>query len=219
MSKKIFNWVAICILPLLMGLTPVDTHSVQVPSVVQQAAAEGLQRFLTTNPPEELAHIGFGLPEERQQAALGAPYQQFVLSKAAVQAFRPGASVSGLWVSTNTWLFPVMVGAEPRALLTVSKNQAAWTATDIGGNWLPGALQAAQAQRSEVLAQSGAAVAGPAQVVCQPDLELIFVYVYAEGGEYLIPLPAAGPQVSALSTTAPVPAAEVLRALQERLGK
>jgi len=70
--------------------------------------------------------------EELKSAVLGEPYQLYVITPAALKAYRQGDTADSLLTETTCWYFPVLVGATIRSILIVDKMPDGWRAVSLG---------------------------------------------------------------------------------------
>ena len=138
---------------LLMGAMQIS--SAAVPNEVQQVAKTGLSRFVSTIPETELAGIGFVTPEEAKAATLGSPYEQYTITPEALNSYKSGMRLASLISTTNTWLFPVMVGGVPRTVLEVTLVNGRWEAAGLGGTFLATRLNEMGTSTAALLSQKG----------------------------------------------------------------
>jgi hypothetical protein len=142
--------VALC-LAGLAGVRPVWAGT-PAPGDVVAAAQSGLPALVQALPADELANYGFANAAEAAQATLGEPYQLYVLTAAALQAYTGSQRLSDLTTPVDQWYFPVLVNGDPRTMLIVAKLEGRWQAVAIGGTALPKNLALAR----QALAGSGA---------------------------------------------------------------
>ena len=205
------NWLGYCeykryighimlLLVLLLALGAQAAYGAAPPDEVVSTAEEGLARFLSTIPPDELKNIGLNSSEEINAATLGQPYLQLILTPQALSSYESGQSLSDLLTETDTWLFPVRVGNEARTMLTVAKLDGKWQAGGIGGTQLSAALQQRSADVPDIAARQGLSLS--------PDYTVRYVRVFqvythllviqSTDGEYILPLET-GPQTDTLA--------------------
>ncbi len=219
MPRIDFTKAGACFIVLfLIGITFTGVYAASPPPEVQQAAEEGLARFLATIPAQELAHLGLSTAEDVQAATLGSPYEQFTLTPAAIAAYQPGSALAPLLTSTGSWLFPVTVHGEARTMLTVGMVNGKWEAGDIGGTYLPGALQKAETNLPGFLDQKGVTAAHTTQFVRVFQTYSDFLFVEAQGAEYLLPLMPDPGQLDLAADTLVTPD-EIIPQLKDLLGQ
>ena len=173
---------------LLVGTISGRVYADGPPPEVPRVAEEGLARFLDTIPARELARMGLASAEDVQAATLAIPYEQFTLTSDALSTYESGTSLSSVLTSTDTWLFPVMVHKEARTMLTVAIVTGQWEAGEIGGTYLPAALQAAEARLPALLQQKGVTSAYATRFVRVFQVYADFLAVETEDADYLLPL-------------------------------
>jgi len=102
------------------------------PAGVLQAAAEGLQPYLSKIPADSLEQYGFVNGEALNTASLGTPFLLYTLTPAALQQYQAGMSVASVVTPTTMWYFPVLVAGQPRAILVVDRLNNQWKAVSLG---------------------------------------------------------------------------------------
>ena len=112
----------------------------------QSAAARGLETFrkLVTN--ENFKEMGFESMAEVSNASLGEPRHVFAVGLEQLKGFAPGGDANRLLTDANQELYPVMVGDQARASVTVEQRDGKWRATSFGSSRR--SRQLAQASRS-----------------------------------------------------------------------
>lgn len=124
----------------------------------QRGAAGGQNRtvsFCVHYPGRRLAGIGFVTPEEAKAATLGSPYEQYTITPEALNSYKSGMRLASLISTTNTWLFPVMVGGVPRSVLEVTLVNSRWEAASLGGTFLATRLNEMRTSTAALLSQKG----------------------------------------------------------------
>ncbi|MFQ5813456.1 MAG: hypothetical protein ACE5I2_09770 [Anaerolineae bacterium] len=166
---------------------PSMAYTASPPDEVLAAAEKELPAFLKAIPSSELAQHGFNSADEVAEATLGEPYEVFTMIPEAIKAYRAGTRLSALLTKTNTWYFPVMVGGEPRTILTVALVEGEWEAVDIGGLELPKNLDRADKALPGLMATR---VKGDytAKFVRVFQLYADFMAVESADGDYLVPI-------------------------------
>jgi hypothetical protein len=157
------------------------------PDEVLAAAKSGLPVLLKTIPTIELARYGFANRQEAAQATLGEPYQVFIMTPTAIEAYRSGRRLSTLLTQTNMWYFLVMVGEEPRTILIVDLMQGEWQAVAIGGLDLPKNLAAGKQALPGLLATRLAA-SHVTKFVRVPQAHAEFITVESGEEDYVMPV-------------------------------
>ena len=118
------------LLSLAVGAQPL--MAAKVPSAVQQAAVKGLPTMLQALPEEILDQFNFSSLEELSQAKLGTPFQVFTIPPEEILNYNAGTPIEEIVLETDHWLFPVTVGGDVRALLTVAQMGGQWQAVSLG---------------------------------------------------------------------------------------
>jgi len=133
--------VVICLMLLMMGnvLYP-DAQRINVPEEeleeVRRAAEGGLPSFLKTIPIEDLEEYGLSDQRELNQAMVGNPFRIYTVAPESILDYSREMSLEEIISPTSVWLFPVIVKAETRALLTVDVMGGEWRAVAIGRSGL-----------------------------------------------------------------------------------
>lgn len=101
-----------------------------LPSVVHPPPPDGhgVRRAM----PSVLSDYGFNDAEELSNASLGEPLQMYMITPAALRAYKAGDAVDSLLTTTTRWYFPVRVGAEIRSVLLVEEMAEGWKAVAFG---------------------------------------------------------------------------------------
>jgi|GEM_PF-2024883 len=192
MSRSTVSKFVYVILILLMALnmTIVVQAADEVPPDILQVAQDGLARFLNTIPPEELARMGLTSTQDIRSAVLGDGYHQFTLTPDALAAYQPGEALDSILTPTDTWVFLVTVDGQARTMLTVTKVNGRWEAAEIGGLFLPAALQKGEGSLAATLLETGiqSEVATTRYVrIFQAYADFLYVQT-KDHAEYLLPL-------------------------------
>jgi len=111
------------------------------PKAVTEAARSGLLPFLEKMPAGEEEYYGFNSGENPEQSSLGEPFLLYTITPEALFNYRDGETVSSLLTSTQVWLFPVVLGGDYRAMLTVARQEGVWKAVAFGKAALARELQ------------------------------------------------------------------------------
>lgn len=128
-TGKIF---AIALVVGWMAGVPCLLAAEPAPEAVLQAAAQGLQPYLSKIPAEALEQYGFASGDALPTATLGTPFLLYTLTPAALDQYQEGMTVASLVTPTSMWYFPVLVGGQPRAILVVDKLADKWQAVSLG---------------------------------------------------------------------------------------
>ncbi len=199
---------------LLPGLVSADG---QAPAKVQRAAEAGLPDFLAALPLDSLADYGFHSADETREASLGHPYRIHTLPPGALTAAISREALSPLLRTTDMWLFPVMVGGEPRVMLLVDLTPDGYRAVQLGNTTLPSLLAAWEA-RLPTEAMRRDLGACDVRFVRVPQAYSDFLLITSADGEYVAPLHLAT-ELNHLAMDQLHPAGEVLPALSTLIGR
>ena len=103
---------------------------------------------------DDVKNYGFKDEQELARATLGNPYQVFVLSPEAVQAYQPGQHIASILTQEPRLEFPVLVDGQARSLLTVVQLDGRWQIVGFGA--FPNSQKLVQLQ--ERLAKTNAVI-------------------------------------------------------------
>ncbi len=164
---------------------------------VQQVAEEGLTHFLTVIPPAQLALMGLQTSDDIKSARLGSPYEEVTILPAALASYQAAQPLTDVVTHLDTWLYPVMVGAEARAIVTVAIVQGRWQAGAFGQAPMAHGLQAGEARLPQMLTVKGLSTTYDRQLLRIFLAHADFLAVNVSGSDYLLPL-MANPNVLSL---------------------
>lgn len=116
------------------------------PPAVVEAAQSGLLPFLNHIPPGEAGHYGFAPGEQTEEAYPGIPFRLYTITPDALFNYGVGDTVSSLISTTDVWFFPVVLGGDYRAILTVGQEEGSWKAVAFGKAALARELQKVRRQ-------------------------------------------------------------------------
>jgi len=168
----------------------------EAPAEVRAAAQRGLFEFLASLPRAALADFGFNEASELNLARLGKAYQVHVLTPDGLQSAVARRAVGPFLQPTQQWIFPVLVGDQPRTLLWVDRMPEGYRAVQLGNAVLAKSLGQWEAQLPRLLDQQGI-VGQRCQLVQMPQLLSDLLVVRTTSGEYIAPLHVA-PELSAM---------------------
>jgi hypothetical protein len=187
MNAQMLKICRCSILGILLALNlPLAARADTPPSEVLAAAQSGLPVFLQSISRADITQFGFKSSQELAAATLGEPYQVFILTPNAIKAYQPGMRLSSLLTMLNRWEFPVMVGGEPRTILTVELMRGKWEAVGIGGLDLPKNLQSAR-MKLPALAATKTTGSYTTKLVQVLQVNASFIAVESSEGDYLVP--------------------------------
>ena len=121
----------------------------EVPREILSAATNGLPGFLAQIPAQAKALYGFEAGDDLSRCHLGAPLQQHTITPASLKKATANPAVSSVVSDTSMWFFPVMLGAETKAMLVVDHMPDGWKAVSLGYAGLARELNAIRAQWPE----------------------------------------------------------------------
>ncbi|HOO77151.1 MAG TPA: hypothetical protein PK636_02930 [bacterium] len=125
-------WLQFCMFWLATATVSGSVLGDEAPDEVSAAARAGLRPFLESIPAADRAAYGFAPVDDLAQAGLGEPFRLYSMAPRDLLNAGPDVTVSSLIRPAGSWFFPVEVGGEPRAVLTVAEMNGAWTAVGIG---------------------------------------------------------------------------------------
>ena len=151
---------------------------------IQAAAVKALQGYATGLAPETLRKIGFQSAAELRRATLGQPLLAHEVDLPALRGYTGQGDPTRLLQPLDQVLYPVLVNQQVRALLTLEKNNARWTAVSFGD------LAMAQLWVHARETSARASHVDPAQyfAVSIPDLHQYLVGYQAQGKLVLAPV-------------------------------
>jgi hypothetical protein len=103
-----------------------------VPQEVWDAANEGLGPFLQAIPADNSEVYGFPASGNLEQATLAQPYRVMTILPEALFGLTATDDIRSAVTATDMWLFPIVQGNQPRAILTVDNMNGEWRAVSIG---------------------------------------------------------------------------------------
>lgn len=102
------------------------------PEAVQQAAAQGLQPFLSKIPAPSVEEYGFVHGDDLATASLGTPFMVHTITPSALEQYQAGMTVASILSPTTAWYFPVLIAGQTRAILAVDNIDNQWKAVSLG---------------------------------------------------------------------------------------
>jgi hypothetical protein len=103
-----------------------------VPPEVNIAASDGLPAFLAQVPSTSKQLYGFPEEADLSKARLGAPVLLQTIKPSALSSNQANDTVSSVASETSMWFFPVLMGAEVKAMLVVDRLDNEWKAVSLG---------------------------------------------------------------------------------------
>lgn len=150
-----------------------------------QSALENYVKYALNE--KNVQNFGFANMEEAQAAKVGDPIQEMILGLRNLKEFKAGTALKEVLVDPGKLYFPVMVDGETRTKIEIVLINKEWVAGDLGGI-LPAQIFDQVRQRSEkALAEAGIKATSAPVLLEIPVLHAAFLYIEAEGGEFLIP--------------------------------
>ena len=131
---------------LLWGFFSYSVRAEEAPAAAEEAAREGLPRFLNTIPAGSESDFGFSSSDRLERAGIGDPFPLSTIMPADLKDYRDGDPVDSLLTETGTWYFPVILDGEYRAILTVARMAGQWKAVGFGRALLARKLQRLRSQ-------------------------------------------------------------------------
>lgn len=176
------------LLGVLLALSlPLAARADSPPSEVLAAAQTGLPVFLKSVSMADVTEFGFRSLQELAGATLGEPYQVYMLTPDALKSYQSGARLTSLLSKLNRWEFPVLIGGEPRTMLTVELMRGKWEAVSMGGLDLPRNLDSAR-KALPALAATKKAGGYSTKLVQVVQVHASFVALESADGDYLVPI-------------------------------
>jgi len=185
---RLIKLCSICVVALLMFSMMTIAYADGVPDAVKKAAEKGLPDFLSMLTDSDLEDFGFRSAKELGVATLGEPYRVYTVMPASLESYGKSKAVSSLLLETTLWYFPVLVDGKARTLLVVDFLGGQWQATEIGGTFLPQALQSLEAQLPTLLKDRGVNGTYSTKFVRIPPIYANFVVVESSKGDFIVPL-------------------------------
>lgn len=130
---------------VLASGTPGAAQGRVVPRDIRAAAEIGLKGLLEVDAGRGLDRLGFRDQAEAAGARIGSGFQVFTVPPDQLIG-NGSADLTALAAPTTQWLFLVVNGTAPKAVLTVDRVNGVWTAVSIGGANLSEDLSALMAR-------------------------------------------------------------------------
>lgn len=147
----------------------VDLRAIAVET--QPAAQSALETFGKLVTAENATTMGFASRDDVARSQLGSPLADFMIGLDAVRDYKQGQDPLGLLTSTGEVIYPVGVGGNVNASVTLKKQGDAWQAVSFGA---PIRSRAVGSVRESVASSEGVAMADSFQVRI-PAYNLFFV--------------------------------------------
>jgi hypothetical protein len=95
-------------------------------------AREALRTFDLLVNEQNFRELGFESPDEVRTAALGEPFQQFVVQLDRLREYQDGQATTDMLTATGVLTYPVLVGENTRSSLVVGRGGEGWSAQSFG---------------------------------------------------------------------------------------
>lgn len=119
----------------LISLVAVSARSsvgADAPPEVSVAASNGLPVFLAKVPLDSKQQYGFPDDADFSKIHLGSPVLLQTIRPSALASNQMSETVSSVVSDTSMWYFPVLMGAEVKAMLVVDRQGNEWKAVSLG---------------------------------------------------------------------------------------
>lgn len=111
-----------------------EESSTVAPPEVEEAARQGLQRFLNAIPQKDLRHFNFSSQDQFKDAEVGRAFRVFTIQANEVLNCAADSSLLSVVHPTPMWFFPVISQGDYRTILTVDLMDTQWRAVGIGNS-------------------------------------------------------------------------------------
>lgn len=109
------------------------TYGPQDRQGADSVAREALRTFDQLVTERNFRELGFESPDEVRTAALGEPFQQFVVPLDRLREYQAGQETTAILTATGLLTYPVLVGENVRSSLAVGRGEEGWSAQSYGG--------------------------------------------------------------------------------------
>ena len=185
------------------------------PPAVWAAARNGLPGYLRALPEDALLDYGFTSPQELPHAQLGQPYRVHILTADGLQKAAAQHIVEPFLMSTDTWVFPVLVDQQPRTLLWVDRMPEGYRAVQLGNTILAQLLAGWETRLPDLLRQQDRG-SFQLRLVQMPQLLTDLLLLSSPKAEYIAPLHVSPELADAFSQDNLSPADHALSVLYNR---
>lgn len=96
-------------------------------------AREALETFGLLVNEQNFRDLGFESPDEVRTAALGEPFQQFMVPLDRLREYQADQETTAILTATGLLTYPVLVGENVRSSLAVGRGDEGWSAQSYGG--------------------------------------------------------------------------------------